>query len=160
MREADKGLQSALKELRELAQGLHPALLVERGLGPALDALAARAPFPVKLGEAPAERLPEPVETTAYYVASEALANAAKHAEASSATVRIERADGQVVVEIADDGRGGATVDGSGILGLIDRVEALGGRLAVDSPSSQGTVVRAELPLDRAPQAGAPPPPG
>lgn len=146
--EADEQLKAALEELRELAQGLHPALLVERGLGPALAALATRAPFPVGLTQVPTERLPEPVEATAYYVVSEALANAAKHADASSATVRVERAGELAVVEIADDGRGGATTDrGSGLLGLMDRVEALGGRLEIDSPPSRGTVVRAQLPL-------------
>ncbi|MGH2781005.1 MAG: sensor histidine kinase [Thermoleophilaceae bacterium] len=147
LRDADEELEEALAELRELAHGLHPALLVERGLGPALEAVAARAPFPVHVAEVPAERLPEPVEATAYYVASEALANAAKHADASSATVSIAWTDELALVEISDDGRGGATVaGGSGLRGLMDRVEALGGRLTVDSPPGGGTVVRAELP--------------
>jgi PAS domain S-box-containing protein len=144
---AETELTEALKELRGLAQGLHPAVLVDRGLPAALDALAARATFPVELLEVPAERLPEPVEVAAYYVASEALANAAKYAEASVATVRMTHTDGLVVVEIADDGRGGATLEGgTGLRGLTDRVEALGGRLAILSPPGQGTTVRAELP--------------
>jgi PAS domain S-box-containing protein len=146
---AETELTEALKELRALAQGLHPAVLVDRGLPAALEALAARATFPVELLEIPAERLPEPVEVAAYYVASEALANAAKYAQASVATVRIAHNDGLVVVEIADDGRGGATLaGGSGLRGLTDRVEALGGRLAIASPPGSGTTVRAELPLE------------
>jgi PAS domain S-box-containing protein len=145
---ADAELGAALKELRELARGLHPAVLVDHGLRPALEGLAARAPFPVELAEVPDTRLPEPVEVAAYYVASEALANAAKYAEASHATARIACVDGLAVVEIADDGRGGAsTAGGSGLRGLADRVEALGGRLTIHSPPGQGTAVRAELPL-------------
>ena len=92
------------------------------------------------------ERLPEPVETAAYYVVSESLANVAKHADASVVTVRVERENGRAVIEIADDGRGGANGAGSGLRGLADRVEALGGRLAVESPPGKGTFVRAEVP--------------
>ena len=148
---ADAELTAALEELRELARGLHPAVLVEHGLRPALEGLAARAPFPVRIAELPAERLPRPVEVAAYYVASEALANAAKYAEAGSASASVRSTDGVAVVEIADDGRGGATTEGgSGLRGLADRVEALGGRLSVHSPPGAGTVVRAEMPLGNA----------
>jgi PAS domain S-box-containing protein len=145
---ADAELSAALEELRELARGLHPAVLVDRGLRPALEGLAARAPFPVDIAAVPEERLPEPVEVAAYYVASEALANAAKYADASSARASITYTDGVATVEIADDGRGGATTQGgSGLRGLADRVEALGGRLEIDSPPGRGTAVRASMPL-------------
>jgi signal transduction histidine kinase len=121
---------------------------VDRGLRPALEGLAARAPFPVDIAAVPEERLPEPVEVAAYYVASEALANAAKYADASSARASITYPDGVATVEIADDGRGGATTQGgSGLRGLADRVEALGGRLEIDSPPGRGTAVRASMPL-------------
>jgi PAS domain S-box-containing protein len=148
LRTADAELSAALAELRELAHGLHPALLADRGLRPALAALAARAPFPVELGDVPTERLPEPVEAAVYYVASEALANAAKHAGATSATISVVRSEALVRVEIADDGRGGADpASGSGLRGLCDRVEALDGRLEIDSPAGHGTVMRAQLPV-------------
>jgi PAS domain S-box-containing protein len=145
---AAEELAGAMTELRELAQGLHPAVLTERGLGPALEVLAARAPLDVELDLDLAERLPEPVETAAYYTASEALANVVKHADARSASVTVEYGDDQVVVEIADDGAGGADAErGSGLRGLRDRVETLDGELLVESPPGQGTVVRAELPV-------------
>ena len=141
-------LSEALTELRELAQGLHPAVLTERGLGPALEVLAARAPLDVELGVELPERLPEQVETAAYYTVSEALANVTKHADACSAAVRVVCGAGQVVVEVADDGAGGADAErGSGLRGLRDRVETLDGELVVDSPPGRGTVVRAELPV-------------
>ena len=141
-------LSEALTELRELAQGLHPAVLTERGLGPALEVLAARVPLDVELGLHLAERLPEPVETAAYYTVSEALANVVKHADACSAAVRVARDGGRVVVEVADDGAGGADAEqGSGLRGLRDRVETLDGELVVDSPPGRGTTVRAELPI-------------
>jgi PAS domain S-box-containing protein len=140
-------LSEALKELRELAHGLHPALLAERGLGPALEALAARASFPVELSIGVHERLPEPVEAAAYYLASEALANAAKHADPSSATVSVRREADTLLVEIADDGPGGADVaGGTGLRGLIDRIEALGGALRIESPPGSGTRLQARLP--------------
>jgi PAS domain S-box-containing protein len=153
--EADELLQvaadelgEALTELRELAQGIHPALLTDRGLVPALEVLAARAPLPVALDVQLPQRLPESVETAAYYVASEALANVVKHADASSATVRVARTNGQAFVEVADDGKGGVAFDtGTGLCGLRDRIETLDGRLHVDSPAGCGTLVRAELPL-------------
>jgi signal transduction histidine kinase len=132
-------------------------VLTERGLGPALEVLAARAPLVVELGVDLPERLPEPVETAAYYTVSEALANVAKHADARLAAVRIECAGGQIVVEIADDGAGGADAErGSGLRGLRDRVETLGGELVVESPPGRGTVVRAELPVRSASFATAP----
>ena len=141
-------LSEALTELRELAQGLHPAVLTERGLGPALEVLAARAPLDVELGVDLAERLPEPVETAAYYTVSEALANVVKHADACSAAVRVACGGGQIVVEVADDGAGGADAErGSGLRGLRDRVETLDGELVVESPPGRGTTVRAELPI-------------
>jgi signal transduction histidine kinase len=145
---AAAGLDEALNELRELARGIHPAILTEQGLAAALQALASRAPLPVAIDLQLAERLPEPVEAAAYYVVSEALANIVKHAGASSAAVRASQADGHAVIEVTDDGTGGAVLDGgTGLRGLRDRVEALRGRLDVDSRSSRGTVVRAELPL-------------
>jgi len=141
-------LHLALEELRELARGLHPAVLTDRGLLPALEALASRAPFPVAIAGVPDERLPDSVEAAVYYVVSEALTNAAKHASASRATVSLDSTDGAVAVEIADDGVGGATLGGgSGLRGLADRIEALGGRLTLTSPPGGGTRVRAELPL-------------
>ena len=140
-------LGEALVELRELAQGIHPAVLTERGLGPALEVLAARAPLDVDLEVGLPDRLPEPVETAAYYTVSEALANVVKHADACSAAVRIACDGGLLLVEVSDDGSGGADADGgSGLRGLRDRVEALAGALVVDSPSGGGTVIRAVLP--------------
>jgi PAS domain S-box-containing protein len=141
-------LGEAMTELRELAQGIHPAVLTERGLGPALEVLAARAPLTVELEVDLSSRLPEPVETASYYAVSESLANVAKHADACTAAVRVTCGDGRIIVEIADDGTGGASVNGgSGLRGLRDRIEALDGDLLVDSPPGRGTVVRAELPV-------------
>jgi signal transduction histidine kinase len=141
-------LLGALAELRELARGIHPAVLTERGLGPALDALAGRAHLPVDVGELPGERLPPGVEAAAYYLIAEALANVAKYAQASAASVRVCVEDSQLLVEVADDGVGGADASrGSGIRGLADRVEALDGRLDVDSPPGAGTRVSAAIPL-------------
>jgi PAS domain S-box-containing protein len=138
----------ALAELRELARGLHPAILTDGGLGMALQSLASRAPIPVTVSEVPERRLPEPVEAAAYYVVAEALTNVAKYAQASSAQVDLVLQDGHVVVEVTDDGIGGAdTAKGSGLRGLEDRVEALGGRLEVHSATGDGTVLRAELPI-------------
>jgi signal transduction histidine kinase len=141
-------LKLALEELRELARGLHPAVLTDRGLQPALQSLANRAPFPVEIAGVPALRLPEAVEAAVYYVVAESLTNAAKHADASEARVVVSRANETVVVEIRDNGRGGASMDrGSGLRGLADRIDAFGGRLDLTSPSAGGTVVRATLPL-------------
>jgi signal transduction histidine kinase len=145
---AAEDLAEALTELRELAQGIHPAVLTERGLDAALDVLAARAPLPVALDLRLSERLPEPVEAAAYYVASEAIANIVKHARASSAVVRAARVDGRAVIEVSDDGTGGADPDkGSGLCGLRDRVETLDGTLSIESAPGEGTRVRAELPV-------------
>jgi signal transduction histidine kinase len=140
-------LAQGLEELRELARGLHPALLTERGLGPALDALVTRAPVPVDIEEVPDERLTAPVEAAAYYVVVEAITNVAKYAQASSATVSIRQSNGSATVIVSDDGVGGADPSrGSGLRGLAARVEALNGRLEVDSPPERGTRIRAEIP--------------
>jgi signal transduction histidine kinase len=141
-------LKLALEELRELARGLHPAILTERGLAPALQSIATRAPFEVEISGVPEERLPAAIEAGVYYVVAESLTNAAKHAGASAARVELSTGDDTVVVEIRDNGGGGANLaKGSGIRGLADRVEALGGRFELQSPVGAGTVVRAELPL-------------
>src|SRR5829696_8528862 len=150
LRAASEELEHALAELRELARGLHPAVLADRGLAPALETLASRAPLPVILEGVPQERLAEPLEAAVYFVVAESLTNAVKHAQASELHVRMSASNGQLRVEIADDGRGGADPrrgDGTGLRGLADRVEALGGRLALESPPGAGTVVRAVLPL-------------
>ena len=139
-------LDSALRELRELARGLHPALLSERGLAPALRSLAERAPFLVQM-DVPDDRLPEHLETAAYYIVSEALANASKHAGATAAAVVVARNGRSVTVEVADNGSGGADAEGPGLLGLRHRADSLGGSLGVESPPGNGTRVRAVLPL-------------
>lgn len=140
-------LASALEELRELARGIHPAVL-DRGLEPALRSLATRERLPVELNYEPADRFPAQVEAAAYYVVAEALTNVAKYAEASEARVEVSRRDGYAVVAVSDDGVGGADpARGSGLSGLRDRVEALDGRLRVESPPGQGTEVVAEFPL-------------
>jgi signal transduction histidine kinase len=147
---ADVGedLKLALEELRELARGLHPAVLSDRGLEPALQSLANRAPFRVEISGVPPLRLDERVEAAVYYVVAESLTNAAKHADASEGWVEISTTNEEVIVEISDNGRGGASMDrGSGLRGLADRIEALGGDLDVKSPCGGGTVVRATLPL-------------
>ena len=142
----DLGL--ALAELRELARGLHPQVLSTGGLEPALRQLAARSPVPVSV-DAPSERYPDPVESTAYFVVSEALANVAKYAEASRVEVSAIRRHGSLVVAVSDDGIGGADADaGSGLAGLADRVAALNGRLTLESAAQAGTTVTAELPLE------------
>jgi PAS domain S-box-containing protein len=140
-------LQAGLGELRALARGLHPAILTEEGLVPALRALVARSPMPVKLDAGPVGRLPSPVETAAYFVVSEALTNVVKHAAASSAQVTVECRDSILVVEVTDDGSGGAAIDaGSGLPGLCDRVTALDGRLDLQGPAEGGTRLSVELP--------------
>jgi PAS domain S-box-containing protein len=144
---ADDELKRALEELRELARGIHPAVLTDRGLEPAVQALVTRSPVPVTLAETPDDRFPEPVEAAAYYVVSEALANVVKYSGATEATVRIARDNGFALVEVADDGVGGADPSrGSGLRGLADRVEALDGRLEVESAPGDGTTVRAQIP--------------
>jgi signal transduction histidine kinase len=140
-------LTAGLSELRELARGIHPAVLTERGLDPALDALAARAPLPVSISAPLERRLPPAVEAAAYFVVMEALTNVAKYASATAAEVKIEQVNGHVVIDVVDDGVGGADpAAGSGLAGLADRVTALGGRLEVQSPPGGGTIVRAEMP--------------
>jgi signal transduction histidine kinase len=147
--ELQRELDLLLEELRDLAHGIHPPVLSGHGLGVALEELGARAPVPVQLRVQIPDRLPEPVEAAAYYVVSESLANLAKHARATAASVEVARIDEGVVIEIIDDGIGGAdTEGGSGIRGLADRVEALGGRLRVWSPQRGGTRVRAEIPCE------------
>jgi signal transduction histidine kinase len=145
---AQSDLARGLEELRELARGIHPVVLTERGLGAALDALVARAPVPVDVAALPDERLAAPVEAAAYYVVAESITNVAKYAHASSATVSIARANGAATVTVADDGIGGADpAAGSGLRGLAARVEALNGRLNIDSPPGGGTRITAEIPL-------------
>jgi PAS domain S-box-containing protein len=145
---AGQELALALQELRELARGLHPAVLADRGLGPALESLAERSPVPVELDAEVGERLPEPVEVAAFYVVSESLANVAKYAHATSARVCVSRSPGALELEIADDGIGGADpARGTGLRGLVDRVDALGGALELDSPPGGGTRVHATLPV-------------
>jgi signal transduction histidine kinase len=143
------GLTGVLDELSEIARGIHPAVLVEGGLRPALGALARRSAVPVRLDVRTTARLPEPIEMAAYYVVSEALANTAKHAAATVVHVRVSARAGCLRVRVRDDGRGGAdTARGSGIVGLTDRVEALGGRLRLRSPDGAGTALEVDLPLD------------
>ena len=138
-------LQVAVEELRNLAQGIHPGILTQGGLAHALEALASRAPLPVTVTATP-ERFSREVEATAYFVACEALTNVVKHAGASRAAIGARHDDGSLVIEVSDDGSGGAGLDGgSGLRGLTDRVEAAGGRLLVES-SSTGTLVRGVIP--------------
>jgi signal transduction histidine kinase len=145
--QAREGLSDALAELRRLSQGIHPGILSERGLQAALEELAYSARLPLELDVGLSERLPERVEAAAYYVVSEALTNVVKHASASAVRVRVKRVDGAAVVEVADDGVGGADgARGTGLRGLYDRVDALGGRLNVESPPGRGTVVQAQIP--------------
>ena len=146
LRLARREISTSLQELRDLARGLHPAVLSGHGLAVALEALAVRAAVPVRLEVDVPDRLPEQVEVAAFYVASESLANVDKHACGTTAGVSVVRTGNRLVVEIVDDGIGGVDDGGSGVRGLRDRVEALGGRLGVRSPSAGGTVVRAELP--------------
>jgi signal transduction histidine kinase len=146
--QAREEAQLAVKELRELASGIHPALLSERGLGPALEALAARTPVPTSVDGVPAQRLPAPVESTAYFVTAEALTNVAKYAGATSASISLAIEHGRLRLIIRDDGAGGADpTAGSGLRGLRDRVEAIDGELHIDSPPGLGTTLIAELPL-------------
>jgi signal transduction histidine kinase len=144
--EAETELQAALRELRELARGIHPAVLTDQGLTAAIGSLVDRASLPIT-ARVTAERYPQPVESAAYFVVSEALANVAKHAHARSATVSIAPRNGGLVVEVSDDGCGGAKAwAGSGLEGLADRVGALDGRLTITSAQGAGTTIRAEIP--------------
>jgi signal transduction histidine kinase len=146
LKETEAELAAALNELRELARGIYPVLLTDAGLGPALSALAERCPIPAVVVGTPATRLPEPVEQAGYFVVSEALANAAKHSGAAQVAIEARTAGGVLVVEVTDDGGGGADAGGSGLRGLADRVAAAGGRLHLSSPRGCGTRLRAELP--------------
>ena len=150
-------LDGVLAEVREIARGLHPAVLATGGLRPALRALARRSAVPVRLDVQVAGRLPDPVEIAAYYSVAEALANTAKHAGASAADVWVTAADGVLRVRVRDDGRGGADFAGSsGLAGLKDRVEALGGRILLHSPPDAGTTVEITLPLGGQASPGTP----
>ena len=145
--QAREEAQLAVKELRELARGIHPALLSDRGLGPALEALAARAPVPVEISGVPEAQLPREVEAAAYFCTAEALTNVAKYAQAGQAFVHLCVEDDRLRLQVGDDGVGGADPAGTGLRGLRDRVDALDGALEVDSPPGGGTTVRIELPL-------------
>ncbi len=148
LEQAQYELQTSLGELRELARGIHPAVLTERGLEPALQALVSRAPVPVSVEAAVEARLPPPVESAAYFVVSEGLANVAKYAQATHASVAVRRQNGHVTVDVADDGVGGAdAAHGSGLRGLADRVAALDGTLSLESPAGGGTLLSAKIPL-------------
>jgi signal transduction histidine kinase len=145
---AQDELAASLAELRDLAHGIHPAVLTDRGLGAALESLAARSSLPVDVAVAVAERMPAAAEVAAYYLVAEALTNAAKHARATRVTVRAFVAGVRLVVVVTDDGAGGASMAaGSGLRGLADRVEALGGTLRVSSPAGGGTSLRAAIPV-------------
>jgi signal transduction histidine kinase len=149
-------LAAALSELRELARGIHPAILTAHGLGPAVSALGDRVPLPVEMDLDPEGRLPAPVEAAAYFVVSEALTNVVKYAQAPLARVRIHRAGDELIVRVEDDGVGGAQVGGgSGLNGLQDRVSAVGGTLAIDSPPGGGTRLEARMPCAPAPEVPA-----
>jgi signal transduction histidine kinase len=141
-------LRTSLAELRELAHGIHPAVLSEKGLDAALYALASRAPMPVTLASDNDGRLPEAVEVAAYYAVSEALTNVAKYAQATHADIAVHRANGTLTVDVTDDGIGGADASrGSGLRGLADRVAALDGTLSVESPPGHGTRLHVEIPV-------------
>jgi signal transduction histidine kinase len=147
LEQARREIASSLEELRDLARGLHPAVVSGHGLEVALEQLAARAPVPVRLQVDVGTRLPERLEVAAFYLVSESLANLGKHAQASSGAVEVVRRGGQLVVQVVDDGIGGADTErGSGLRGLADRVEALEGRLRIWSPEGGGTRLRAEIP--------------
>ena len=140
-------LAQTTSELREFARGIHPAVLSDGGLGPALQALAARSPVPVRLDAVPGERLPSRVEATVYFVVAEALTNVVRSAEADGVEIDLERGDERLTVEVRDNGTGGADPSrGSGLRGLSDRVSALDGSLEVISPVGEGTTVRAVIP--------------
>ena len=144
-------LQAALKEtsetiteVRELAHGVHPAILTNRGLGAASDALAARSSLPIKV-DAGDERYPPQVEAAAYFFIAEALTNIAKHAQATSGALKVKQSDDSLVIDVSDDGVGGADASGSGIRGLKDRIEALGGQVQLESHAGHGTQLRATI---------------
>lgn len=146
---ATEQVRGAISDLRELAGGIHPALLTTRGVHAAVEALVDESPLPVELFDVPDQRFAPVVESTVYFLISEALTNVIKHAEATSAVIRIDVASSSLTVEVRDDGVGGAAMpaDGSGLSGLADRVGAIGGALSVDSPRGVGTTLRADIPL-------------
>jgi signal transduction histidine kinase len=149
LEEVAAGLAAGLDELREIARGLHPAILAGGGLRPALKALARRSAVPVRLHVQVEGRLPEQIEIAAYYAVAEALTNTAKHAHATAADVQVATGDGALHVRVRDDGCGGAHFGhGSGLVGLRDRTEALSGRILLHSPPGAGTAVEITLPLD------------
>ena len=149
---AQDELAKGLDELRELARGIHPAVLTDRGLGPALHSLLKRATVPVEITGLPGDRLPSQVEAAAYYLVAEAITNVAKYAHASHVSVSVRRSSDCVTVTVSDDGVGGAdTAHGTGLRGLADRIEALDGRLVLDSPPGRGTRIIAEIPAPRSP---------
>jgi signal transduction histidine kinase len=144
---ASKEAREALAELRELARGIHPAVLTETGLHGAIQSLAERSPVTTAIIAVPTGRFATPIEATAYFVVSEALANVAKHAPAATAQITIRQHAAQLVVEVSDDGPGGARADtGSGLGGLADRVASVGGALQIDSLPGHGTLLRAQIP--------------
>jgi len=143
------GLVAAVEDLQEISRGIHPAILSKGGLGPALQALAHRSAIPVDLDITADVRLEEPIEVAAYFVASEALANAAKHSGATRIDVSLEQRDGRLLLSVRDDGIGGADAGrGSGLVGLTDRVEALGGSIRIVSRPGEGTQIAVELPVE------------
>jgi len=154
--EAIGDVMLGIDELRELARGIHPAVLTQRGLGAAVESLATRAPVPVEVRAALPARLPAPIESAAYFAVSEALANVAKHAHATHVVVELRHERGRVVADVTDDGRGGASAaSGSGLRGLADRVGALDGRMEIHSAAGAGTRVHVEIPCPDTPAAAA-----
>jgi signal transduction histidine kinase len=146
--QAVDGLTALLEELREISRGIHPAILTKGGLGPALKALARRSPVPVNIDARCDDRLDDRIEVAAYYTVSEALTNSAKHADASRVEIALRIRGGALHLSISDDGTGGADPGrGSGLIGLMDRVEALGGTIEIASPPGSGTRILVELPL-------------
>ena len=149
LQDVAREIKSGLSDLRELAHGIHPAVLSDRGLPAALESLAARSPLPVTLEGGLAERPAAAVETALYFAAAEALQNVTKYAEADSVTIALGEARGEITIAVSDDGRGGASLErGSGLRGLVDRLGAVGGRLELESPPSGGTTLRAVVPRD------------
>jgi signal transduction histidine kinase len=149
LEQMERGLKEMIEEVREISRGLHPAILSEAGLGPALKSLARRSAVPVELDVRLEGRLPPAIEVAAYYVVSEALTNTAKHANASVARVAVEKRADVLRIQVSDDGSGGADPRrGSGLIGLTDRVEALGGKILVSSPPGEGTTMIALLPTN------------
>jgi signal transduction histidine kinase len=154
--EAIGDVMLGIDELRELARGIHPAVLTQRGLAAAVESLANRAPVPVEVRASLPARLPAPIETAAYFAVSEALANVAKHARAGHVVVELRHRHGRVLVDVTDDGRGGASAaSGSGLRGLADRVGALDGRMEIHSAAGAGTHLHVEIPCPAAPDAVA-----